>query len=136
MRRVLFVCYANAIRSQMAEAFARTYGADVMQPCSAGLAPAMQVMPETRALLREKNITLTEAVPKPLSTWAGVTFDLVVNMSGRPLPKGAVKGPVESWAVPDPIGRGEKEYRAACEQIEQLVMRLILTFRMAVQQKV
>ena len=34
-KRVLFVCIGNACRSQMAEAFARTLGSDVMIPASA-----------------------------------------------------------------------------------------------------
>ena len=42
-QRVLFVCVGNACRSQMAEGFAHAYGADVMEPHSAGLAPAMAV---------------------------------------------------------------------------------------------
>ena len=38
--RVLFICIGNSCRSQMAEGFARTYGADVTIPASAGLATA------------------------------------------------------------------------------------------------
>ena len=39
-KRVLFVCIGNACRSQMAEAFARAYGSDILTVRSAGLAPA------------------------------------------------------------------------------------------------
>ena len=38
---VLFVCIGNSCRSQMAEAFARAYGRDVLVAASAGLAPAL-----------------------------------------------------------------------------------------------
>ena len=46
MKRVLFVCIGNCIRSQMAEGFAATYGRDVIQPFSAGLSPAAAVLAE------------------------------------------------------------------------------------------
>ena len=36
---VLFVCTANACRSQMAEAFAHIHGGDGVQACSAGSRP-------------------------------------------------------------------------------------------------
>ena len=39
-KRVLFVCIGNSCRSQMAEAFARAYGADIMEVQSAGVSPA------------------------------------------------------------------------------------------------
>src|SRR5579872_2906966 len=35
-KRVLFVCIGNSCRSQMAEAFARAYGSDIMEVQSAG----------------------------------------------------------------------------------------------------
>jgi arsenate reductase len=44
-QRVLFVCVGNACRSQMAEAFARAYGSDVLVPASAGFIPAAKVPP-------------------------------------------------------------------------------------------
>ena len=44
-KRVLFVCIGNACRSQMAEAFARAYGSDVLVASSAGLFPAKAVPP-------------------------------------------------------------------------------------------
>ena len=38
-KRVLFVCIGNSCRSQMAEAFAQAYGADIMEVQSAGVSP-------------------------------------------------------------------------------------------------
>ena len=49
---MLFVCIGNACRSQMAEGFARSYGADVMEAHSAGLAPAVSVPSLTRQVMR------------------------------------------------------------------------------------
>jgi len=126
-QRVLFVCVGNSCRSQMAEAFARAYGADVMEAHSAGLAPAPVIMPHTRAVLAEKNLRLDGQFPKSLETVAREPFDLVVNMSGRKLP--APPGRVIDWPVADPVGQPEQTYRAVAAQIEDLVMRLILKLR-------
>jgi len=53
-RKVLFLCIGNSCRSQMAEGFARTYGSDVIEALSAGLAPAISVSPATIETMKEK----------------------------------------------------------------------------------
>jgi arsenate reductase len=124
--RVLFVCVGNACRSQMAEGFARTYGKDVMAPHSAGLAPAMVVPEETRQTMAEKNIDISAQFPKPVSLFPNAHFDLVVNISGYPIPRYPT---AVEWKVNDPIGGSDELYRATRDQIEQLVMKLILELR-------
>lgn len=126
--RVLFVCFGNAIRSQMAEAFARTYGSDVMEARSAGVYPAMMLAPLTRKVLRDKNIDLGDVLPKSVADYQGESFDLVVNMSGMSLPP-EVNAPVREWTVTDPMGEKEQVYRDAADQIESRVMQLILELR-------
>ncbi len=129
LTRVLFVCIGNSCRSQMAEGFARAYGSDVIEALSAGTAPAMIVAEGTLRAMREKNIDLNAAVPKPLDGRAlagGV--DLIVNMSGRPLPS-ALKAKVETWTVRDPIGCSEEVFQQVAAEIERLVMNLILRLR-------
>ncbi len=128
-RRVLFVCVGNACRSQMAEGFARAYGQDVMEPASAGLSPALGIPPDTIRAMDEKNIDIRGQFPKSLIHLPSVDFDLVVNMSGRPLPSASV--PVRVWKVADPIFL---DYAGHCEvrdQVESLVMGLILELRRA-----
>ncbi len=84
-RRVLFVCIGNSCRSQMAEGFAKHYGADVMETSSAGLAPATLVAPLTRqAMLEHKHIDLSPHWPKSVFEVTG-PFDIIVNLSGEPL---------------------------------------------------
>src|SRR5579862_5164669 len=67
-KRVLFVCIGNSCRSQMAEAFARAYGSDVVSAHSAGLSPAMIVAPLTRVVLEEKNIRSDGQFPKTVES--------------------------------------------------------------------
>ena len=125
--RVLFVCVGNSCRSQMAEAFARAYGSDVMEAQSAGLAPAAIIMPQTRQVLSEKNLRVDGQFPKSLEMVAGEAFDVVVNMSGAKLAVPAAR--VMEWPVPDPVGENEQMYRAVAAQIERMVMQLILELR-------
>jgi len=126
-KRVLFVCIGNSCRSQMAEAFARAYGSDVLSAHSAGLSPAMIIQPQTIQVLRERNVRTDGQFPKNLEVVLREPFDVIVNMSGHPLPIAGVH--ITEWPVPDPIGQSETVYRNVAVQIEALVMRLILELR-------
>ena len=112
----------------MAEGFARRYGSDVMQPASAGLAPALIVQPLTKKVMSERNINIDDQHPKDLGMLELKSFDLIVNMSGAKLPP-RIPIEVREWKVEDPIGQPEEVYITVRDQIENAVMRLILEFR-------
>jgi len=126
-RRVLFVCVGNACRSQMAEAFARAYGADVMVPASAGLGPANRVAPDTIRAMLEKGLNVRDHFPKDLRHMLRLHFDLVVNLSGLSLPD--YDAPIREWDVSDPISKSYEDHCAVRDEIERLVMDLILELR-------
>jgi len=128
-KRVLFVCIGNACRSQMAEAFARAYGSDILIAKSAGLAPAGALPPLTRQTLSEKQISTDGQFPKNLESFVGQPFDVVVNLSGESLPAAFGAARLIEWSVRDPIGENQSVYRAVAGQIESLVMRLIIGLR-------
>ena len=113
----------------MAEAFARAYGSDVMDVSSAGLAPASKIMPETKRVLGEKNLSVDGQFPKSLEMVSSEAFDIVINMSGHKLAAGASQ--MIEWSVKDPVGQSEEVYRSVAAQIESLVMRLVLELRSA-----
>ena len=125
---VLFVCVGNACRSQMAEAFAATYGADVLVPASAGLMPASAVHPVTARAMHEKNIDLKDHFPKALRYLARAQFDLIVNMSGSYLPD-PPSGKIVDWEVSDPVYMDYEDHCAVRDEIERRVMALILELR-------
>jgi arsenate reductase len=127
-KRVLFVCIGNSCRSQMAEGFARAYGGDILIAASAGLSPASIVQPLTKLVLAERNIRIEDQFPKGIEILTREQFDVIVNMSGHPLPL-ASQAQVRDWPVRDPIGESEQVYKSVAEQIEGLVMRLILELR-------
>jgi arsenate reductase (thioredoxin) len=128
-KRVLFVCIGNSCRSQMAEAFARAYGGDIMEVQSAGVSPASYIAPLTKQTLGELNLTIDDHFPKGMDLMRRQHFDVVVNMSGVPVTLPGAR--VIEWAVPDPIGQTESYYRTVATQIEGLVMRLIMELRTA-----
>lgn len=126
-KRVLFVCIGNSCRSQMAEAFARVYGADVIIATSAGVSPAAIIAPLIRKVLSERNIPIGDQYPKGMEMAQREPCDIFVNMSGLPLSMAAER--VVNWRVEDPIGHDEAVYRQVAAQIEEMVMRLILELR-------
>jgi arsenate reductase len=126
--RVLFVCIGNACRSQMAEAFARAYGGDVLTPASAGLSPAMSVARDTIRAMAERNLDLRDHFPKSIRHLGRAQFDIAVNMSGAPLPTGVAPRVLE-WDVDDPIGLSYDLHCEVRDYIERLVMKLILETR-------
>jgi arsenate reductase len=125
---VLFVCIGNSCRSQMAEGFARAYGADVMVAASAGLSPAAIVQPLTTQVMASRNVRIDGQFPKGMEILTREKFDVIVNMSGEKFPV-APGAKTREWPVRDPIGQTEAVYMAVAEQIEGLVMRLILELR-------
>jgi len=130
LKRVLFVCVGNACRSQMAEGFARKYGSDVLIAASAGLAPASGVASDTVRAMDEKSINLRDHFPKHLRHLERVKFDLVINISGYPLPE-SIECEVRGWDIDDPVCMDYAEHCEIRDQIERKVMELILEFRRA-----
>jgi arsenate reductase len=112
----------------MAEAFARAYGSDVLVPASAGLAPASRVAPDTLDAMNEKGIDLRDHFPKAIRHLGRVEFDLVINMSGEPLPD-TIRCEVRAWDVEDPIYLNYEDHCGVRDQIERMVMTLILDLR-------
>jgi arsenate reductase len=111
----------------MAEGFARAHGSDVIHAQSAGLAPALAIVPLTHRVMLEKNIDLGDCYPKEMEHVDGA-IDLIINMSGHELPAGA-GAEVEVWEVRDPIGESDEVFRQVRDQIEQRVLQLIERMR-------
>jgi len=122
--RILFLCTGNSCRSQMAEGFARAYGADVLEVQSAGLSPASMIQPLTVQTMLERNIRLDGQFPKGIELMVRDRFDVVVNMSGQRLNMPA--GLMLDWNVRDPIGCTDDVYRNVAMQLESLVMSLVI----------
>jgi arsenate reductase (thioredoxin) len=128
-KRVLFVCFGNACRSQMAEGFARAYGSDEMIPASAGVFPAKALARDTVRAMLEKNIDLREHFPKSIGHLGRAKWDLVINMSETFVSDGIGLRMVE-WEVPDPVFMKYEDHCKVRDAIERNVMNLILELRL------
>jgi arsenate reductase len=127
MLKVLFVCYGNSCRSQMAEALANRFGAGNMCAFSAGTHPLGEISDDTREALREKGIGLEGHRSKGLQDVPVSEMDVVVIM-GRglrcPMPAD-FKGRVIQWSIPDPYSHDLDYFRFVCELIESEVQGLL-----------
>jgi protein-tyrosine-phosphatase len=126
--KVLFVCIGNCVRSQMAEAFARAYGKDVIDAASGGMAPAGFIASETVKVMGERGISLDGQFSKSVFEAAAGAYDLVINMAGMPIPR-ELGTHHRNWPILDPIGTSEENFRTAAQDIENRVMALILELR-------
>ncbi len=112
----------------MAEGFARKYGADVMVPASAGVAPAMAVSRDTIRAMDEKNIDLRDHFPKSLRHLSRSTFDIVIDMSGFELPDMG-NAQVRRWEIADPVAMHYEDHCKVRDRVETQVMNLVLELR-------
>jgi protein-tyrosine-phosphatase len=79
--RVLFVCTANAVRSQFAESLLRSIGGDRFDAFSAGVTPGDRVHPMTTRVLERAGVRTVGSHPKPLEKFSGESFDVIVTLS-------------------------------------------------------
>jgi protein-tyrosine-phosphatase len=127
MVKVLFVCYGNSCRSQMAEALANQLGEGKVQAFSAGTHPLGVISQDTRGVLREKGITLAGHWSKGLRDVPISEMDVVVEMECEvkcPLPTD-FKGRLIQWDIPDPYLLGRDYFRDVRDLIESEVRKLL-----------
>jgi arsenate reductase (thioredoxin) len=123
MTRVLFVCVANAGRSQMAQAFYERRGGEAR---SAGSLPADELDDSVVQVLEEVGIDISDRKPKALEHQSVEWADLVVTMGcGDACPVLPGKEYVD-WNLPDPAGLCLEEVRELRSVIEQRVASLPL----------
>ena len=124
-RRVLFVCTANAARSQLAAALWRRVSR--IPSDSAGTHPAERIAPGAIDVARRHGLKLPAATPRHLDAVAG-EGDFVVTVcdnAHEELP--GLKG--IHWSIPDPVRVGTPEafqsaYDNLSRRIDQLAQRV------------
>ncbi|WP_448060876.1 metalloregulator ArsR/SmtB family transcription factor [Cellulomonas hominis] len=131
--QVLFVCVANAGRSQLAAALLRHYAGDAVVVRSAGSAPADDVHATVRAILAdltddrspESESESDDAYPKPLTDDAVRAADVVVTMGcGDTCP--ILPGTrYEDWVVGDPALASPDGVRAIRDELDTRVRALL-----------
>jgi len=126
--QVLFVCVANAGRSQLAAALLRHHAGDAVLARSAGSAPAGAVHSAVRSLLAELGVDVEadEAFPKPLTDDAVRAADVVITMGcGDTCPVLPGKR-YEDWVVGDPALASPEGVAAIRDDIDRRVRALLV----------
>src|SRR5215212_10222243 len=81
--RVLFLCTGNSARSQMAEAFLRTYAGEYFEGYSAGLEPKGSILPDVLTVMQERGIDMSGQTSKNVSEYLGkLHFAHVITLCG------------------------------------------------------
>ncbi len=125
--KVLFVCVENAGRSQMAEAFAKTYGKGKVEALSAGTMPAKEVNPVIVQVMLEKGIGLSANKPKLITNQMVQDADTIIVMgcSAEGFCPAPLLNKVIDWGIEDPKGKPAEKVREIRDEIEKKVKMLI-----------
>jgi arsenate reductase len=102
--RVLFVCTGNSARRQMAEGFARAYGAGRVEAFSAGIEPK-GLNPFAVEVMQEKGIDLSPQESKAFSEDLAHRMDYVITVCGHADERCPILPPAVKrlhWPLEDP----------------------------------
>jgi protein-tyrosine-phosphatase len=123
--RLLFICFENSCRSQMAEAFARAHGAPGTEAFSAGSRPSGVVNPTAILVMGEVGYDLASHRSKAVGEVPSGSFDVVVSMGcGDDCPVVPARRR-EEWEIPDPKEMPLAGFREVRDRIETEVSRLL-----------
>lgn len=127
--RVLFVCVANAARSQMAEALLRHTAGDRFEAFSAGTAPTA-VDPRTIEALQDMKVAAEGLHSKALDEFEGQSFDYVITLCDkasqecRTLPNA---GEAIAWNFEDPATSIHPHpFKTALHEIHERIKMFVL----------
>jgi len=125
MKNVLFVCVENSCRSQIAEAFGKMLGADIMNTYSSGSAPSGVVNPKAIASMNEAGYDLSAHDSKSLTDIPDIEYDYAITMGcGDECPMVTAKNRLD-WQIPDPKHMQMNEFNEIRDAIKDRVQALI-----------
>jgi protein-tyrosine-phosphatase len=127
LKRILFVCVENAGRSQIAEAFTKTYGKGKVEAASAGTMPSTEVNPTVVQVMQEKEIDISKNKPKLVNTQMVQEADLIIVMGCDPqgFCPATFLSKVVDWKLEDPKGKPIEKVREIRDEIERRVKKLL-----------
>jgi len=124
---VLFVCDANAGRSQMAAALAIARGQGRVHARSAGTAPTAELELAVVEVMAEIGVDLSAEFPKPLTDELVGAADLVITLGCGGACALAPGVRYLDWIIPDPAGQPLDEIRRIRDELDLLVNDLLTT---------
>lgn len=123
-KKVAFVCVHNSCRSQMAEAWAKYLGSDVLEVYSAGTENYHEVKPGAVEVMEEMGIDMSGYRPKLLND-IPPELDILVTMGCNVNCPFVPSKHREDWGLEDPSGGPIEGYRKTRELIKEKVEDLI-----------
>lgn len=125
MKNILFVCIENSNRSQMAQAFAKIYGADKVNAYSSGSKPSGKINPKAIAAMKELGYDLTTHDSKSLDDIPQIEYEYAITMGcGDECPFVKAKHR-EDWQLPDPRHMEGEEFNKIRDEIKERVLSLL-----------
>ena len=125
MPSVLFVCVANSLRSQMAEAIAKSLRPSGWEIWSAGSNPSGVVHPAAHQLMEEMGLSLAGHRSKGLDAVPQRRWDYVVTMGcGDRCPTTASIQRLD-WPIHDPAGVSIDEARRIRDDLAARIQALL-----------
>jgi arsenate reductase (thioredoxin) len=130
--RVLFLCTGNSARSQMAEAFLRSFAGDRFEVHSAGVDAKGFILPSVTAVMEELGIDMSDQRSKGVSEYLGrLHFSHVITVCGdaeKNCPTVFLNmGTHEHWPFDDPaeFDGGEAERLDRTRQVRDQIARRV-----------
>ncbi len=127
--RVLFICVANAARSQLAEALLRHTAPEHFEAFSAGTEPS-DIDPRTLAALENLGVNTRGLRSKSIEEIASERFDYVITLCDKSslechaLPGG---GEVLAWNFEDPVTSSQPDaFRHTLHDIHERIKMFVL----------
>ncbi len=120
VRSIIFLCTANAIRSQIAETYLNANTDDLLA-YSAGVQPCGYVDKNAIAVMREVGIDLSSHYSKSVDEFRNKRIDIVVTVSGtayQDCPEWLYRNAINAhWGFRDVSGESRRQYRALRDEI-------------------
>ena len=123
-KKVAFVCVHNSCRSQIAEAWAKKLGNDVLEVYSAGTEKYPEVKPLAVKVMEEVGIDMSDHYPK-LLTDIPEEVDILITMGCNVQCPYLPNRYHEDWGLKDPSGGPIDEFRKTRDIIKEKVEDLI-----------
>jgi protein-tyrosine-phosphatase len=125
LKTVLFVCFENSFRSQIAEAYFNKYAPESWKAVSAGIKPAEKIHPKAVKLMHEEGVDIRRKKPQPLTRALQEEAEIAVIVCSGTLCPVVYTKHVEEWSMPDPAKMPFEEARKVRDEIKNRVLELI-----------
>ena len=119
---VVFVCYQNAGRSRIAEAYLGALAGDRYEALSAGIAPAEHTHAEAIAVMAEEGITVDDRPGEALTPERAAEALRVITLN---CDVSDVTSDAEAWQIPEGDGDKLERARAQRDAIRERITTLI-----------